>query len=207
MFKIIDVNKSEAYVGLEPVALAEAKAWILVDYSDDDALITSLITQSRQSIEDFCHISIVAKTILLTAMPDNWFWNNNYLNTVSRWDRAFYGYPTMGDWSELPYGPVTAVQSVVSVNFGVTTILTLNTDYYLRGTNFQQIKVNQDCETLLIQYTTPVYCPEVLKEAILNEIAFRYELRGSGLNRYASQNVGASEGAQALARPYLRVWL
>lgn len=208
MFKIVDVSKSEAYVGLEPVALAEAKAWILVDYADDDSLITSLITQSRQSIEDFCHISIVAKTILLTAMPDNWLWNNsNYLVNVSRWDRSFYGFPTMGDWSELPYGPVATVQSVVSVNLGITTILTLNTDYYLRGTNFQQIKVNTETETLLIQYTTPVYCPEVLKEAILNEIAFRYELRGSGLNRYASQNVGASEGAQALAKQYQRIWV
>ena len=212
MFKVIDVSKSNSGYGsglsIEPVTLAEAKAWILVDYSDDDALITSLITQSRMSIEDFCHISIIPKTIVLTAMPDGWHTSNYYLNTVSRWDRAFYGYPgPNGDWSELPYGPVSAVQSVISVNYGVTTVLTLNTDYYVRGTLFQQIRVNTDCETLLIQYTTPAYCPDALKEAILNEIAFRYELRGSGLNRYASQNVGASEGAQALAKQYQRIWL
>ena len=206
--KIIDVYKDETSYGTvtEPITLSQAKAWILVDYPDDDTLISTLITQSRKAIEDFCHISIVPKSIFVTAMQE-WYRFQDGWNNVSRWDRAFYGLTDYGPWSELPYGPVSSVQSVTNTSFGNIVILAANTDYFLRGKGFQQIKVVPECETLLIQYSTPYYCPDPLQEAILNEIAFRYENRGAGLNRYAAQNVGASEGAKALAAPYQRIWI
>jgi Phage gp6-like head-tail connector protein len=206
--KIVDIYKDESAYGpiTEPVTLTEAKAWILVDYPDDDTLITSLITYSRKAIEDFCNISIIPRTIFLTAMIDWWYNSSRYLG-VSRWDRAFYGLTSEGEWSELPYGPIAFVQSVVNTSFGNTVILANNTDYFLRGQAFKQIKINQECETVLIQYLTPYYCPPALKEAILAEISFAYKNRGEGVNRYAQQNVGISERAESLARSYRRLWM
>jgi Phage gp6-like head-tail connector protein len=205
--EILDSTKTEAYVGTEPVSLIEAKAWCLIDFTDDDTLITSLITQSRMAIEDYCALSIVPKTIFLTARnPPPINANVNTLNY--RWDASFYGWPMNFEWTELPWGPVAAVQSVTVINTdGTVNILAQNADWYLSGTSFIKMRINMWYDQILIQYFTPYYCPQPLKEAILNEIAFRYENRGAGLNRYAAQNVGASEGAQTLAKPYKRIWL
>ena len=205
--EILDLYKDESYVPTEPVSLTEAKSQCLVDFPDDDTFITALITQCRKAIEDYCHISIVPKTIFLTArnpMPFNA--DPNLLNY--RWDASFYGWPLNYDWSDLPYGPIAAIQSVTSIDpTGAITVLAVNQDYYLSGTSFLKMRVNMWYDQLLIQYFTPYYCPTALKEAILNEIAFRYENRGSGVNRYAKQSVAYSEGAQYLANPYVRVWL
>lgn len=206
MLKILDIWKDENSYGAvtEPITLAKAKKWCLVDFADDDDLITDLIIQSRHSIEDFCNISIVPKSIFLTATC-----SGEYVHTpgISRWDRKFYGVPFKGEWDELPYGPVSSIQSVTNTDGVTTTILTENTDYFLTGQGFKLIRFNSYTSQLLIQYSTPYYCPDALKEAIMNEVAFRYENRGSGTNRYASQNVGISEGAQALAIHYQRTWL
>ena len=51
---------------LEPVTLAEAKAHIGVFTSDDDAMITSLITAARQSVEAYIRRPICTQTIVLT---------------------------------------------------------------------------------------------------------------------------------------------
>lgn len=208
MIKIVDVYKDESsYVPVEPVLLPEVKAWLLVDYPDDDALLTVLITRSRAAIEDFCHISIVPKTIFLTAEV-GFKPTENYGN-INRWDRSFYGVPDSAnmDWSELPYGPVSAVQSVTTLDNNQTLILANGTDYFLRGKGFIQMKLNQYSQNALIQYTTPYYCPNALKEAILNEIAFRYKNRGDSTALRAGNKVDASEGAQYLAQPFQRIWL
>lgn len=206
MLKILDIWKDENSYGAvsEPITLAKAKKWCLIDFTDDDDLILDLITQSRQSVENFCNISIVPKSIFLTATC-----SGEYVDApgVSRWDRQFYGVPFVGCWEELPYGPVSAVQSVTNVDGATATILTENADYFLTGQGFKLIRFNSYTSQLLIQYSTPYYCPDALKEAILNEVAFRYENRGNSVNRYAAQNVGVSEGAEALAKPYQRIWL
>lgn len=207
MLKIVDIYKDESSYGtvVEPVTLTEAKAWLLVDYTDDDTLITSIITQSRHRVEDFCHISIVPRSIFLTAIVDGF--ECDY-SGISRWDRAFFGVTSRNNaWSELPYGPVSSVTSVTTVDLGTTTILTNNTDYFLRGQAFKEIKIESESEQILIQYLTPYYCPASLKVAILAEIAFSYENRGSSVNRYAQQNVGISERAEALANPFKRIWV
>jgi len=204
--EIIDVSKDEiSYTPLvEPITLAQAKAWCLIDFTDDDTLITSLITQSRKAIENYCNISIVPKTITLTARNPMPF--NADLNILNfRWDATFFGWPINYQWTELPWGPVASVSSVTAIDTaGAITVLTNNSDYYLSGQAFKQMRVNMWYDQLIIIYSTPYFCPDALQEAILNEIAFRYQNRGSGLNRYAAQNVGASEGAAFLADPYKR---
>ena len=51
---------------VEPLSLAEARAHIGVFTSDDDAMIASLITAARQSVEAYIRRPICTQTIVLT---------------------------------------------------------------------------------------------------------------------------------------------
>jgi hypothetical protein len=205
--RLVDCSLDLSYVATEPVSLAEAKTQLYVDFADDDTFIGSLITQARMAIETYCNISILYKTVTATLrnnidysnMPDALTW-------ISRWDYGFYGLTPAGQWFELPHGPVQVVLSVTSIDStGAITLLTNNTDYWVRGTSFKQIKLNTWSDQIIVIYMTGyATCPYDLKLAILNEISFRYEQRGNTTNRYASQDVGASEGSKYLAAKYIR---
>ena len=61
----------------EPITLTEAKNFLRVDHSDDDTLISALITASRQMCEEY------TRRILVTTTVDEYFdkfpknrWNN-----------------------------------------------------------------------------------------------------------------------------------
>ena len=76
--------------GPEPVTLDEAKDFLRVDYDTDDVLITSIITQSRDIVEQFLSRSLVdsASTLLADCRHE----------------------------MVLPYGPVTSVASVLDID-------------------------------------------------------------------------------------------
>ena len=78
---------SETVTGSEPVSAAVQKAWSKVDFTDDDTLIGSLITETRDIVEKYLGISIIDKTLVLTL--------------------------TDRDSIQLPYGPVIAISSIV----------------------------------------------------------------------------------------------
>jgi hypothetical protein len=80
--RLIDLKRVESSP-TEPVTLTEAKAKLIVTSTDDDTLITSLITSCRKAVENALHISLVAKTITMIA------------DLCKEW--------------ELPYGPVTGL--------------------------------------------------------------------------------------------------
>ena len=73
----------------EPISVAEAKAHMRVDISDDDTLIAALITAARRWIEDLTGIRMVTQT---------WYY---YLDAFP-----------CEDVITLPIGPVSAVSSV-----------------------------------------------------------------------------------------------
>lgn len=55
----------------EPVTLPEAKAFLRVDSSDDDAFITTLITAARESVENFTGRALILQTwrLVLSEWP------------------------------------------------------------------------------------------------------------------------------------------
>lgn len=50
----------------EPITLPDAKAWLQVDYTDQDDVIRSIITAARQKLERRCGISIALKRFRMT---------------------------------------------------------------------------------------------------------------------------------------------
>lgn len=205
----LDVDKQEAYVGTEPVSLDEAKAHCRVDFDDDDTLLTALITAARQAIEDYCHISLIAKTITLTLAaaerPSSYFMQP-------------YQVREQFNEFEIPYGPIQSVDMVTSIDSdGITVInCALNSDYYLMGKAFQTIRISNNFSNNILVYTagygtaqgtTPGPIPAGLKLAILNEVAYRYEARGEPQNIRATAftEEGVSQFARVLAKPYIRL--
>ena len=169
--KIVDIKFTESSP-TEPCTLAEAKTHLKVDSTDYNDKITALITACRKKLERWLGVSIVEKTIELTVD----FTEEDYL----------------------PYGPVSAI-SEVKVRTGTETdgtpeweILT-GDDYTTDGEDyivFNSSLLGRHKITYTAGYAT---CPEDLKEALLQEIAYRYENRGdSGSVCEASKNLAHS---------------
>lgn len=93
----------------EPVILSEAKAWLKVDGTDEDAIITALIVAARRMCENYTGLSFVTQTREIKL------------------DRFPCGFPYK---ILIPYGPVQEITSFAYVNSdGDTTILVQDTDY------------------------------------------------------------------------------
>jgi uncharacterized phiE125 gp8 family phage protein len=89
----------------EPVSLTEAKAHCRVDTSDDDTLIGSLITASREYVERILQRRLI---------------NSTWDFTLNRFE---------SDYIRLPYAPLSSVTSVSYVDSDGTT-QTLSTSVY-----------------------------------------------------------------------------
>jgi len=57
----------------EPLSLADAKAFLRVEHSDDDAIITSLVASARNHVEALTRCGLITQTwrIVLDRWPDN----------------------------------------------------------------------------------------------------------------------------------------
>ena len=195
----IDLKRTES-TPTEPCTLAEAKAQCIVTYTDDDTLITSLITKARKAIENYCNISIVSQTVVMTADLYN-------------------------EW-ELPYGPVTAINSVTTRSgnegSGPMTYETLTSGWGYDGEEFKTFIPGSsnfttpfigNIDTSLnyrykVTYTTGYgTVPDDLKQAVLLQIAWLYEHRGDEVKDY-SFVPGVCDDALKFADPYKRqLWV
>lgn len=192
--RIIDIKLVEGSV-TEPVTLQEVKDHLIITFTDDDTLLGRFIIQARKAIENYCAVSIVSKTITLTA--------------------------DLFVEKELPYGPVIGIQSAATRSgtqgSGPVAYETATTNWQTDGDEFKTF-IPPGCGTWDINspyrgiegtvspnrwriiYTTGYSTvPDDLKLAVLNEIAYRYEHRGN------EENVIYSEAAQSLAFPYKRL--
>lgn len=86
----MSIKVQKTVTGSEPITLDEAKAWMRISTDADDTLITALITQARELIENYLNRSIVPTTLVVDATP--------------RYEL------------QLPYGPVDTITSVKDEN-------------------------------------------------------------------------------------------
>lgn len=197
---IKDIKNRPATSITEPVTLAEVKEWLIIDHTDDDTLLTRLISRARAAIENKTKISLVERTIVLTV--------------------------DLHSEIKLPHGPVRAISEVIfrqGTNSDGTPdneTLTIE-DYTTDGADFIRLK-SAKCGRHKITYTAgygvdtgldpdfncPV--PDDLKTAILMEIAYRYEHRGdetkavsSAGNETVQKISGLSADTMQYIKPYI----
>jgi uncharacterized phiE125 gp8 family phage protein len=145
---IIDSNITEVSYA-EPVTLAEAKLYIRVSHSSENAQITEMISGARQIIEKATGLSLIPKQVTV------WFSNE-------------------GGWFQLPYGPITS--SIVLTDDTTGTVLT---DKTITGSKHPVItfpSINRLKAVYNAGYTT---LPHDLKIAILDQTNHMYENRGA----------------------------
>jgi uncharacterized phiE125 gp8 family phage protein len=167
---------------VEPVTLTEAKLYCKITGTGDDTLLNSLIKTAREQIETYTGKSLTEKTYF-----------------------AEYDKVLNDQFFNLPCHPVKTVSSVKTIDeLGATTTLTLNSEYYLIGAPFTQIRVAGIYSTrrphLLIEFvagygaTGLPALPGSLKDAVLKRILVLYTHRGD-------EGIFNNEGFE-LATPY-----
>lgn len=138
----------------EPITATELKSWLKIDFADEDALISSLITQVREIAEEASGLALIDKTI-------EYF--EDSLDIIE-------------DWVKLPYPQHNAIVEV-KVNGTATT------DYFKTGLTQFKIKatgietIDGDDNGLYVKYTTLAICPNGVKLAMLKLLAENYDKR------------------------------
>lgn len=133
----------------EPVTLSEAKAWMRVDYSDDDALITSMIKSARQSLENFLNVALVDKSVVMDV------------TTTSETDNVRL--PFADNIYEIAVTDIDDDEAIDAAN------------YKVRGNG---VKIGFDGYFSITYDIYVDEAPEAIKEAIKMEVAERYANRG-----------------------------
>lgn len=197
---IKDIKNRQATSVTEPVTLAEVKAWLIIDTvnTDDDALLTRLISQARVAIENKTKLSLVKRTITVTVDLTREF--------------------------KLPYGPVRSIDTVIwrqgTNGDGTPDNITLTAeDYTTDGEDFKVIRSSK-CGRHKITHTTGYGededidyenpTPEDLKTGILMEISYRYEHRGDETNTVSAagnETVQKVSGVSADAMQYIKPYI
>lgn len=144
--------KRVADLGSEPVTLTEAKTQLKVDFSDDDTKITALIPAARRFVEGYCNISIVYQRVELIAILET-------------------------EW-KLPLGPVIGLESVLVASgtqgSGPVNYESSTQEWTIDGDSFDP----RSCSRQKITYTAGNFCPEDLKQVVLEVLTYLYENRG-----------------------------
>jgi hypothetical protein len=150
-----------------PVTLEQVKAYLKMDgISDDDDIISQMIEGGIDWIEEYCSVSMVAQSV--TA----------YLEVKNR--------------IELPFGPVTSIQSINDVT-------DFNADCLFPATGFVNLSGHGRYK---VEYTTgyaPI--PALLIEALYAYVAYAYEHRG---DNYEENNADFASEAAHKAFPFIR---
>lgn len=145
----------------EPVTLAEAKAWLKIDHSDDDTTLTGLISSAVNTVEAYIKNPIITKTIL--------------------YKRNDLKYDEFGDeYIHLPYTP-TAISSVkIYDTTNTANTLTASSNYGKKVLLGAHTVTPRDNQPYHVQFTTGIApnaanTPEDIKMVIKELVAFYFE--------------------------------
>ena len=139
----------------EPVTLTEAKTHLYIDTAntDFDAQLTALIIRVRQWVEEITALSLISRTVTIYVDYETPF--------------------------NIPYGPATTLTSAsVKTSIGTYEAKTSNSDFELDNQEFKSYIGNYRWK---IVFSVTAAVPGGLKDAVLNEIANRFENRGDAV--------------------------
>lgn len=149
----------------EPITLAQAKAHLRVDYSDDDTVITGMIKAARAHLENACAVRFAART------------------------GVTFKCDSFSDMARLPEAPVTSITSITYLDTTGASQTLAGTVYELRADGLEAgivLKSGQTWPatqpgsritvTAAIGYST---APEDLTHAMLMLVAHFYDNRST----------------------------
>ncbi len=178
----------------EPVTLAEAKAWLRVDSSDEDQAIASLIVAARETVESATRRALIAQSWRLTL--DDW-----PFTLLQRPDMA------------LPLAPLASVAAVRVTDAGGQPQLAPSSLWRLVGppdrarlafaaqpprAGVVAGGIEIDC---VVGYGAAADVPAPLRQAILMLVADGFENRGDGED---ARTAPLPKRVAALLAPYRR---
>ncbi len=180
----------------EPITLAEAKAHLRVDFSDEDALILSLITAARQWLERGLNRALITRTLRATFdLPITGQASGPVGGLVGRAPRLAF---------DLPYASPgnTATVTSVELEADVATWSALDSTYYKLDTDNTPARLwlrtsalwlwlpgldwqGFDTPRIRVTYTcgygsTEASVPAAIRSALLAAVGHLYENRESG---------------------------
>ena len=192
----------------EPITLAEAKSYLRVDSSGDDALITSLIVSARKLCEEHMQRAIMSQTLQLfidsTEEIDQPLWEGMrtgpYLNYYK-------------NYIDLPMPTVTTVTHVKTYDDEDNATTFASSNYYVdnakqparivlrTGSTFPTaLRVANAIEVKYVTgYSNANSVPEPIKFAIYQVLTYLYEHRGDMYEGKTSLPVTATK----LLSPYV----
>ena len=157
-------------LSVEPVTLQEAKDYMRISSDAENDLIEELITSARERVEKFTGLSLGQKTLKA-------YWL--YFHTPA----------------EIPYGPITLINSVVDDN-------DVELQYTARGLQYKVLEAYSTVG-LTIEYEAGfAVAPKGLKLAILKQVSTDYENR-ENYSLY-DQAYELSSDCKRQAQPYCR---
>jgi uncharacterized phiE125 gp8 family phage protein len=177
LINLYNIQVSEGSV-VEPVSLIDAKAWLQIDFTDHDTLLSSMITGAREDIEGELNLKLVNSTASF------------YVTTTKESDEL----------NVFPYalfGWVGDVEINLIEDGEADELQLIDEDYYLNGS----LKVVSAQRSKVAYSITPVV-PTAIKEAIKMLIAYRYNNRGD-----QEKQMGIPEDVLAKISRFKQIWL
>jgi hypothetical protein len=113
---------------VEPITLAQAKQHLRVDFSEDDAYITALITAARQYVEKFTNRAIFNRKMLLTL--DYFPWPGWGTTTGSTAHDYFMHWYYRGLTIRIPKPATVSVESLTYLANDGVTVVTIDSANY-----------------------------------------------------------------------------
>ena len=154
------------YTGTEPITLADAKAFLRVTWTEDDAFIEGLISAARKTAEDATNLKIRPQNVSVVF--------SEHLPKYLLW------------------GPVVSVTSVEWVNeLGISATLPTSNYQIIPGTIPAELYLTSD-ELEDFRYLRVTYAagfgsspaPENVVQAMYHLIGEWYDNRGDGVRRF-----------------------
>jgi len=192
----------------EPITLAEAKSYLRVDSSGDDALITALIVSARKLCESHTQRAFISQTFKLSL---------DTLNAIEQplWEGIETG-PYLEDYRnyiDLPMPIVTTVNHIKTFDSANVATTFAASKYYVddareparivlkNGENFPtSLRVANGIEVTYVSgYANAAAVPEPIKIGIYQVLTYLYEHRG---DMYEGKTSFPSTASKVLA-PYV----